>query len=113
VPLVVLTGASGAGKTTIAIAFAHRFPSIAVHRFDSIGVPPAQTMAARHGSIEGWQRATTHEWLARLRRPSEDGNVLLEGQMRIAFVEEAAAAAAWRRRRSCWSTAATRSGCSA
>ena len=90
--LVILTGASGAGKTTIAQAFGERFPDDAsVFRFDSIGVPSTERMIEDHGSPEGWQRAKALEWLTRLARI--DGNVLFEGQVRIAFLKEAAAMA--------------------
>ena len=44
--LVILTGASGAGKTAIASVVATRYPDIAVIGFDSIGVPSAERMIA-------------------------------------------------------------------
>ena len=42
---VVLTGASGSGKTTIAEYIAAAHPEIALFRFDTIGVPSAEVMA--------------------------------------------------------------------
>lgn len=94
-PIVILVGASGSGKTTIAKAIAERFPeAVEVLFFDSIGVPSAETMVIEFGSLEGWQRAKTFEWMHRLVSLSESGrNVILEGQMRLAFLSEGASAA--------------------
>lgn len=93
--LIILTGASGSGKTAIAEAIAgdHALEA-AVHHFDGIGVPALDVMIRDHGSPEAWQRDKTIEWLARLApHVGKDKPVLLEGQMRISFVLEAAAAA--------------------
>jgi cytidylate kinase len=93
--LIVLTGASGSGKTAIATVIAERYPDdIAVYRFDSIGVPPVDAMIRDHGSPEAWQRDKTIDWMARLAPIARAGKpILLEGQMRIAFIAEAAAVA--------------------
>ncbi|RTL68342.1 MAG: AAA family ATPase [Hyphomicrobiales bacterium] len=95
-PLVILTGASGSGKTTLAKAVSQRVgESVDVHFFDSIDIPSFEEMSAQQGSIENWQRVKTKEWLHRLAPAAEQGEgVLFEGQMRIAFIEEALAAAA-------------------
>lgn len=89
-PLVVLTGASGSGKSAIAEAIESGRPGFAdVFRFDRIGVPSPEAMVTGWGSGEAWQRAMTLEWLARsatLRTSSRP--VLFEGQMRLAFVRE-------------------------
>jgi dephospho-CoA kinase len=45
-PLIIMTGASGSGKTAIANAIEVDHPSITVFRFDSIGVPSAEVMAS-------------------------------------------------------------------
>ena len=45
VPFVVLTGASGSGKTTIAHRIEAELPEITGLRFDTIGVPSAEVMA--------------------------------------------------------------------
>ena len=88
--LTVLTGASGAGKTTICRAFHERYPKLAeIHFFDSIGVPSATRMIADYGSGEDWQRIKTIEWLEHLAgRLLLHPKILLEGQMRISFIRE-------------------------
>lgn len=95
VSVIVLVGASGSGKTTIAKAIAERFPeAVEVLFFDSMGVPSPDMMITEYGSIEGWQRAKTFEWMKRLVSIAESGrNVILEGQMRLAFLSEGASAA--------------------
>jgi shikimate kinase len=53
-PLVILIGASGSGKTTIARAIQERYAeSVDVFFFDRIGVPSIEQMIARYGSGEG------------------------------------------------------------
>jgi hypothetical protein len=93
--LVILTGASGSGKTAIVEAISKGHSDLAeVFHFDRIGVPSPEDRIAGWGSGEGWQRAMTLNWLERIsakrggRRP-----VLFEGQMRLAFVQEALLAA--------------------
>ncbi|MGH8141422.1 MAG: AAA family ATPase [Steroidobacteraceae bacterium] len=92
---VVLIGASGAGKTTIAGAIAQRCADdVEVFHFDRIGIPSAERMVAEHGSADGWQRAKTIEWMAKLVPLSRSGRRLLfEGQTRLSFLAEAAEAA--------------------
>jgi hypothetical protein len=92
--LVILTGASGSGKTTIAEAIRIWRPDLAeVLHFDSIGVPSPEERLA-WGSDGAWQRAMTLTWMTRIaamgggHRP-----VLFEGQMRLAFVREGLLAA--------------------
>ena len=93
--LVVLTGASGSGKTTIALLLQRAHPEFAVFRFDTIGVPSAEVMASfgeGHQPGGSWQRAMTREWVARIAGVVGSGRgVLFEGQMRIAFIREALA----------------------
>src|SRR5215471_2397787 len=96
-PFVVLTGASGAGKTTIAHSVEKLgLPNCEVHFFDSIGVPSVEQRRSEYGPRHepggAWQRAMTLQWVSRIRAVLERGtSVLLEGQMRIAFVKEALA----------------------
>jgi dephospho-CoA kinase len=88
--IIILTGASGSGKTAIADEIETRRSGLAdVLRFDRIGVPSPEAMVKGWGSGEAWQRAMTLTWMARiaaLRGSSRP--VLFEGQMRLAFVQE-------------------------
>lgn len=65
--LVVLTGASGSGKTTIAESiWASHSDTVDVLCFDSIGVPSLEATADGWGSVQEWQRIKTLEWMARI-----------------------------------------------
>ncbi len=90
--LIILTGASGSGKTAIAEAIARDHAGrLAVYHFDSIGIPSLDAMVRDHGSPEAWQRDKTIEWVARLAPQAHKGKaILFEGQMRPSFVIEAA-----------------------
>jgi len=92
---VILIGASGSGKTTIAHAIAQRHAdAIDVFHFDSIGVLPVEQMIADCGSGEAWQRTKTIEWMAKLAPLSRSGRGLLfEGQTRLSSLAEGATAA--------------------
>lgn len=91
--LVIMTGASGSGKTAIANAIEVEDPSITVFRFDAIGVPSADRMATfgtGHQPGGAWQRAMTLKWFETITPLHSVGKaVLFEGQMRIAFIQEA------------------------
>jgi hypothetical protein len=93
--LVVLTGASGSGKSAIALELERTHPEYAVFRFDTIGVPSAEVMATfgtGHQPGGAWQRAVTLQWFERIAPILRTGrSVLFEGQMRIAFITEALA----------------------
>jgi shikimate kinase len=93
--LIVLTGASGSGKTTIAKAFQARLADRAdVLFFDSIGIPSTDRMIAEFGSTEEWQRVKTIEWMAKIAaRSTSERSILFEGQVRLAFLTEAISAA--------------------
>jgi AAA domain len=92
---IVLTGASGSGKTAIAEAIASRYGEhVDVYHFDRMGIPSAEQMTADHGSGEAWQRCKTNEWMAKIAASRQTTrHILFEGQMRCAFVLEAAATA--------------------
>lgn len=77
--IVVVTGASGAGKTTVVIRLAERnLAGVTCAFFDSVGVPPPDEMPP------DWQEKTTHEWIQRLARAPADIAVL-DGQTRPTF----------------------------
>ncbi|WP_245257405.1 hypothetical protein [Methylocapsa acidiphila] len=88
--LVILTGASGSGKTSIANAIKLERPELAeVLHFDSIGVPSSEAMVTGWGSGEAWQRAMTFAWMARIAGLGRQKRaVLFEGQMRLGFMRE-------------------------
>jgi ABC-type glutathione transport system ATPase component len=90
---VVLTGASGGGKTTIARAIEDTHPEFSVFRFDTIGVPSVEimdTFGTGHQPGGAWQHAMTLQWFERIAPVLQSGrSVLFEGQMRIAFIQEA------------------------
>lgn len=89
--VVVVTGASGAGKTTLVRALeAQQLPGVDCHYFDSVGVPTAEQMTAEFGSPAGWQAATLERWIARLASASVSGRVaVLDGQVRPSEVRAA------------------------
>lgn len=94
VSLVILTGASGSGKTTLARLVEQDCPAgCKVLFFDSAGIPSPEEMRAfgsGHQPGGSWQRATTLAWMERIADLLRSGiSVLFEGQMRIAFIEEA------------------------
>jgi hypothetical protein len=94
--ILVVTGASGAGKTTAVEALdARNVPGVRCFFFDSIAVPSAEVMERDFGGGEPWQAFATAEWLTRLSALPEDVRVaILDGQTRPSFVFDAAANAA-------------------
>lgn len=89
--VLVVTGASGTGKTTATRALASRRPKLVVYHFDSIGVPDAAVMEEDFGGPAGWQASATHRWFTRINSELAGGtSAILDGQMRPAFVRDAA-----------------------
>jgi len=88
--ILVLTGASGAGKTTLVHALdAMRLPGVGCYFFDSIGVPSPEEMVRRWGSGDAWQSAMTEEWIARLLRNDDGVRVaVLDGQVRASMARD-------------------------
>ncbi len=88
--LVILTGASGAGKTSIVQSIERSYPGVHCLHFDSIGVPSHEEMISRYGSGEEWQRLMTTIWLKRIRNNYDQSNMILfEGQMKLSYIEQA------------------------
>ena len=94
--ILVVTGASGAGKTaTVRALDARGIPGVRCFYFDSIGVPTAEVMERDYGGGEQWQASATGEWLTRLGGlPDSIRLAVLDGQTRPSFVFGAAARAA-------------------
>jgi len=92
--LIILTGASGAGKTTITKHLKSLFKDTTTTflHFDSIGVPPTTEMRNKFGSQENWQKETTFKWMKKIKTEYLDtANVVFEGQSRIEFLKSAIA----------------------
>ena len=89
--ILVVTGASGAGKTAAVQALAARnLPGVRCFYFDSIGVPSADVMEREYGGGDGWQAWATKQWLTRigaLAAPPDGVRVaVLDGQTRPSLV---------------------------
>ena len=72
-PFVILTGASGSGKTAIAEEIEKSTSNVRVFRFDTIGVPSVDVMATFGSGYKpggAWQRAMTLQWIERIVRCS-------------------------------------------
>ena len=77
---IVLTGASGVGKTVAVQALERRnLPGVRCFYFDSIGVPSAEEMERAFAGGESWQAWATDEWLRRLDA--------LEPEIRVAVLD--------------------------
>ena len=86
--IVVVTGASGAGKTAAVAALEKRaLPGVACFYFDSIGIPTLEVMEQEHGGAERWQADTTNAWLTRLAALGDGVRIaILDGQTRPSTV---------------------------
>jgi dephospho-CoA kinase len=83
----LITGASGSGKTTILKALEQALPRdlVSVHRFDHRGVPSVEEMVTNYGSAEKWQEATTHAWIKKLAKMTDQKLIFLEGSFNPTF----------------------------
>lgn len=89
--VVFLTGASGAGKTTVLNAFKKDLSSsIECLHFDNIGVPSEADMIKEYGSGSEWQKAMTYHWVKKIMTAYKNKElVILEGQVNLDFITDA------------------------
>jgi len=89
--ILVVTGASGAGKTTLVRALdAMRIPGVGCFELDSMEVPSAEEMMERWGGTMEWQNVATRYWIERLLRNDGGHEVaVLDGQVRPSEVRAA------------------------
>jgi chloramphenicol 3-O-phosphotransferase len=92
-PFVILTGASGVGKTSAADFIEKLRTDILVYQGDRIGLPPDEIMAG-YGHTEEpggpTQRGFALYWIGIIAEQLKSGQtILLETQCRIAFLREA------------------------
>jgi broad-specificity NMP kinase len=91
IPILVVTGASGVGKTSAVAALeARAHPHVTCFYFDDIGVPSPEEMERDFGGGEQWQADATARWMARLAAEGSSSKVnVLDGQTRPSFVRSA------------------------
>lgn len=87
-PLIILiTGASGSGKTTILEEISKHLQkqSVKIFHFDDIGVPSLEEMVKEYGSPENWQKKMTEQWIDKLSRIKNIQIIFLEGSFNPEF----------------------------
>ncbi len=91
--ILCISGASGVGKTTLVsnLQEIHSKESgWQFEYFDSIGVPSHDQIVEQYGSVEGWQKAITEEWIQKLINEYSDKEIIVfEGQMNLGFIQDA------------------------
>lgn len=87
-PLIILiTGASGSGKTTILQETSKHLQKqlVNIFHFDDIGVPSSEEMIKEYGSAENWQKMMTEQWIDRLSHIKNVPFIFLEGSFNPEF----------------------------
>jgi len=89
--VLVVVGASGAGKTTLVSRLEGRcLPGVGCYYFDSIGVPSNEEIVARFGDGLGFQDWALNQWFERLTRNEDRVRLaILDAQVRPSSVHEA------------------------
>ena len=85
--LILITGASGSGKTTFLQSLAQQIPTqeVTFFHFDDVGVPSSEEMVKKNGSAENWQKATTETWIENISKITDKKIVILEGSFNPVF----------------------------
>ena len=89
--ILVVVGASGAGKTTLVDLLASlRLPGVGCYQLDSMGIPSAEEITERFGDGLSFQSWALGEWITRLMRNEDRVAVaVLDAQVRPSAVREA------------------------
>jgi hypothetical protein len=97
--VLVVTGASGVGKTTLVDALdAVRLRGVGCYHFDALGVPAPAEMTRRFGGGPQWREWAMGEWAARLARNEDRVAVaVLDAQVPPTLARAALRAAGVRR----------------
>ena len=86
-----ITGASGAGKTTLVNELREKFKGMpwSFFHFDSIGVPSIIEMEKEFGKPSRWQEVKTNEWIDKLINKCHEEKIFFEGQVNLQFIRNA------------------------
>ncbi len=88
--LYFIIGSSGSGKTTAVKNLQKEgLVDAEFFFFDSVGVPSHEEMVAKFGGGEGWQKWGTSHWVKKAKELLANRVVILDGQTRPSFIEEA------------------------
>lgn len=87
--VILITGASGSGKTTILKELKQILTEnqVSVNYFDDIGVPSFEDMIKEYGAYEKWQETMTHKWLEKLGQIKDKKYIFLEGSFNPEFIK--------------------------